>query len=156
VAGYGVTSDAFHMTAPEPTGEAGARCLQAALAHGRCDADEVDYVNAHGTATPQNDRAEAAALYRVFGARAGRLPTSSIKAMVGHCLCAAGAVEALATCLTVARGVIPPTIRWSNPDPECPLDVVPNRAREMPVATALSSSFAFGGASACLVLTTAS
>jgi 3-oxoacyl-[acyl-carrier-protein] synthase II len=156
IAGYGVTSDAYHMTAPEPSGEAVARCLGAALEHARLDPGAVDYVNAHGTATPQNDRAETAGLYRVFGARARRLPVSSIKAMVGHCLCAAGAVEAVATCLTVARGVVPPTLRWSNPDPECRLDVVPGAARELPVSAALSSSFAFGGASACLVLTTAS
>lgn len=151
VAGYGVTSDAYHMTAPEPSGEAAARALGAALAHARVDAAEVDYINAHGTATVHNDRAEAAGILKVFGERGRRLPTSSIKSMVGHCLCSAGAVEAVATCLTVARGVLPPTLRWSNPDPDCPLDVVPDRAREMAVATAVSSSFAFGGNSACLV-----
>jgi 3-oxoacyl-[acyl-carrier-protein] synthase II len=151
LAGYAVTSDAYHMTAPDPSGEAAARTLTAALASARVTAAEVDYVNAHGTATPHNDRAEAAAIHRVFGARAARLPTSSIKAMVGHCLCSAGAVEAVATCLTVARGVVPPTLRWTEPDPEWPLDVVPNAARALAVRTALSSSFAFGGNSACLV-----
>nr|HRC87938.1 beta-ketoacyl-[acyl-carrier-protein] synthase family protein [Thermoanaerobaculia bacterium] len=155
IAGYGATSDAYHMTAPEPTGEAGARALSAALRSARVDPSEVDYINAHGTATPHNDRAEAAAIHRVFGERAKSLPTSSIKSMVGHCLCSAGAVEAVATCLTVARGVLPPTLRWENPDPECQLDVVPNTARELPVRTAISSSFAFGGNSACLVVTAA-
>ncbi len=152
VAGYGSTSDAYHMTAPEPSGAAGARALVSALESAEIDASAVDYVNAHGTATPHNDRAEAAALHHVFGARAAQLPASSIKSMVGHCLCSAGAVEAVATCLTVQRGVLPPTLRWENPDPECPLDVVPNEAREREVRVALSSSFAFGGNSACLVL----
>ncbi len=152
VAGYGVTADAHHMTAPEPTGEAAARTLRAALASARVDASAVDYVNAHGTATTHNDSAEAAGLHRVFGERAARLPVSSIKSMIGHCLCSAGALEAVATALTIERGVLPPTLRWQNPDPECPLDVVPNEARAMPVATAISSSFAFGGNSACLVL----
>lgn len=152
VAGYGVTSDAYHMTAPEPSGEAAARTMTAALAHARVDPAEVDYVNAHGTATLQNDRAEAAGIHRVFGARTGRLPVSSIKAMVGHCLCSAGAVEAVATCLTIARGVLPPTLRFSQGDPEHPLDVVPDTARPAAVTTAISNSFAFGGNSACLVL----
>lgn len=151
LAGYGLTSDAYHMTAPEPTGEAAARTIQLALAHARLDADAVDYVNAHGTATPHNDRAESAALYRVFGERAARLPASSIKSMIGHCLCAAGALEAVATVLCVARQVLPPTLRYENPDPECALDVVPNEARGARVRVALSSSFAFGGNSACLV-----
>lgn len=153
LAGYGATSDAYHMTAPEPTGEAAARALRAALRHARLDPEKVDYVNAHGTATPHNDRAEAAGLHRVFGDRAARLPVSSIKSMIGHCLCSAGAVEAVATCLTIERGVLPPTLRWENPDPECQLDVVPNVAREQRVDTALSSSFAFGGNSACLAFT---
>jgi len=152
VAGYGVTSDAYHMTAPEPSGAAAARAFTAALGHARVDPSEVDYINAHGTATLHNDRAEAAGIHRVFGERARRIPVSSIKAMVGHCLCSAGGVEAVATCLTVARGVVPPTLRWENPDPECDLDVVPGQAREMAVLTAVSSSFAFGGNSACLVL----
>ncbi len=152
VAGYGMTADAYHMTAPEPTGEAAARTVQAALASARVDPAEVGYVNAHGTATAHNDSAEAAGLHRVFGERARALPVSSIKSMIGHCLCSAGALEAVATCLTVERGVLPPTLRWENPDPECELDVVPNEARELRVATAISSSFAFGGNSACLVL----
>lgn len=153
LAGYGMTSDAHHMTKPEPSGEAGARALAAALAHARLDPGDVGYVNAHGTATPQNDRAEARALHRVFGERTARLPVSSIKGAIGHCLCAAGGLEAVATCLAMARGVLPPTLRWRNPDPECALDVVPGEARPARVTAALSSSFAFGGASACLVMT---
>jgi 3-oxoacyl-[acyl-carrier-protein] synthase II len=151
LAGYGLTSDAYHMTAPEPSGEAGARTLHRALDQAGLDPGAVDHVNAHGTATTHNDRAEAAALYRVFGERARLLPTSSIKSMIGHCLCAAGALEAAATALTVARQVVPPTLRYENPDPECALDVVPNEARDVRVRVALSNSFAFGGNSACLV-----
>lgn len=153
VAGYGATSDAYHMTAPEPSGEAAARTLAAALKHARLAPADVDYINAHGTATAHNDRAEAAGIVRAFGARAGEIPVSSIKAMVGHCLCSAGAVEAVATCLTIERGILPPTLRYEHPDPECPLDVVPNAARPARVRVALSNSFAFGGNSACLALT---
>ena len=102
-------------------------------------------MNAHGTATPQNDPAETASLKRALGARAMEIPVSSIKSMLGHCLCSAGAIEAVATVLTVARGVVPPTIHYGEPDPECDLDVVPNEARETKVRTALSNSFAFGG-----------
>lgn len=153
IAGWGVTADAYHMTAPEPSGEAASRALSAGLSHARLNADAIDYINAHGTATTHNDSAEAAGVHRVFGARAASVPISSIKSMVGHCLCSAGAVEAVATCLTVGRGILPPTLRWSEGDPGLPLDVVPNEAREMPVKAALSSSFAFGGNSACLVVT---
>ncbi len=153
VAGYGSTSDAYHMTAPEPSGAAAARAIAAALHHASLAPEAVDYINAHGTATPHNDSAEAAGVLQVFGDRGRTLPTSSIKGAVGHCLCSAGAVEAVATCLTVARGVLPPTLRYSVPDPACPLDVVPNQAREAAVSVALSSSFAFGGNSACLALT---
>jgi 3-oxoacyl-[acyl-carrier-protein] synthase II len=143
--GYGVTSDAHHMTQPEPSGEAGARTLRACLLDAGLNPEDVDYVNAHATATPQNDPAEAAALQRVFGIRAREIPVSAIKSMLGHCLCSAGAIEAVATVLTIERGVVPPTIRYETPDPECDLDVVPNVARKVCVRTALSSSFAFGG-----------
>ncbi len=152
IAGYGVTSDAFHMTAPEPTGEAAARAMASALHHARINASEVDHINAHGTATKQNDSAEALGIHRLFGERARKLPTSSIKSMIGHCLCSAGALEAIAACLTIETGVVPPTVRWANPDPDCDLDVVANEAREMAVRTVLSNSFAFGGNSASLAL----
>jgi 3-oxoacyl-[acyl-carrier-protein] synthase II len=134
--GYGVTSDAHHMTQPEPTGEAGARTLAACLAAAGLNPEDVDYVNAHGTATPQNDS---------LGARAWEIPVSSIKSMLGHCLCSAGAIEAVATVRTIETGIVPPTINWAERDPECDLDVVPNVAREVRVRVALSNSFAFGG-----------
>ncbi len=143
--GYGVTSDAHHMTQPEPSGEAGARTLRACLEAARLDPSAVDYVNAHGTATPQNDSAETAAIKRALGPRAYEIPVSSIKSMLGHCLCSAGAIEAVATVLTIETGVVPPTIHWGERDPECDLDVVPNEARERRVGVALSNSFAFGG-----------
>jgi 3-oxoacyl-[acyl-carrier-protein] synthase II len=143
--GCGVTSDAHHMTQPEPSGEAGARTIAACLRASGLNPEDVDYVNAHGTATPQNDSAETAAIKRALGARAREIPVSSIKSMLGHCLCSAGAIEAVATVRTVETGVVPPTIRWEEPDPECDLDVVPNVAREVRVRTALSNSFAFGG-----------
>jgi 3-oxoacyl-[acyl-carrier-protein] synthase II len=150
--GYGVTSDAFHMTAPDPSGTAGGRTIRAALEEARVDAADVDYVNAHGTATPQNDSAETAALKSALGDRAKEIPVSSIKSMIGHCLCASGAIEAIATVMTVREGRIPPTIHYENPDPACDLDYVPNEAREQPVSIALSNSFAFGGNSSVVVI----
>ncbi len=150
--GYGVTSDAHHMTAPDPSGEAGGRTLRAALRDAGVNAGEVDYVNAHGTATPQNDSAETAALKNALGDRAARIPISSIKSMIGHCLCASGAIEAVATALTVRDGKVPPTIHYENPDPACDLDYVPNEARDLDVRVALSNSFAFGGNSSVVVL----
>ncbi len=150
--GYGVTSDAYHMTAPDPSGSAGGRTIAAALANAGVSADEVDYVNAHGTATPQNDSAETAALKAALGDRARRIPVSSIKSMIGHCLCASGAIEAVATALAVRDGKVPPTIHYENPDPACDLDYVPNTARDHGVRVALSNSFAFGGNSSVVVL----
>jgi 3-oxoacyl-[acyl-carrier-protein] synthase II len=149
--GYGVTSDAFHMTAPDPTGVAGGRTITAALDSAGVCAEDVDYVNAHGTATPQNDSAETAALKAALGPRARRIPVSSIKSMIGHCLCASGAIEAVATVLTLLDGWIPPTIHYENPDPACDLDYVPNEAREADVRIAISNSFAFGGNSSVVV-----
>ena len=143
--GYGVTCDAHHMTQPEPGGEAGARTIRACLRDAGLNPEGVDYVNAHATATPQNDPAETAALKRALGGRAKEIPVSAVKSMLGHCLCSAGAIEAVATVLTIATGVVPPTIRYEHPDPECDLDVVPNVAREVRVRAALSNSFAFGG-----------
>jgi len=149
--GYGVTSDAYHMTAPDPSGAAGGRTVRSALAAARVNADDVDYVNAHGTATPQNDSAETAALKAGLGERARRIPISSIKSMIGHCLCASGAIEGVATVLTVREGRIPPTIHYDNPDPACDLDYVPNFAREGNIEVAISDSFAFGGNSSVVV-----
>ncbi len=150
--GYGVTSDAFHMTAPDPSGAAGARTIRAALDAAGRNSSDVDYVNAHGTATQQNDSAETAALKVALGERAKTIPISSIKSMIGHCLCASGAIEAVATVMTVREGRIPPTIHYENPDPACDLDYVPNEAREGSVSLALSNSFAFGGNSSVVVI----
>ena len=149
--GYGVTSDAYHMTAPDPTGIAGGRTIAAALECAGVNASDVDYVNAHGTATPQNDSAETAAIKAALGDRARRIPVSSIKSMVGHCLCASGAIEGVATVLTVRDQRIPPTIHYENADPDCDLDYVPNAAREGNVDVAISNSFAFGGNSSVVV-----
>ncbi|MGH9400407.1 MAG: beta-ketoacyl-[acyl-carrier-protein] synthase family protein [Thermoanaerobaculia bacterium] len=149
--GYGVTSDAYHMTAPDPSGSAGGRTIRAALAFAGVNASDVDYINAHGTATPQNDSAETAAIKNALGERARRVPISSIKSMIGHCLCASGAIEAVATVLTVLNGEIPPTIHYENPDPACDLDYVPNEARRARVRVAVSNSFAFGGNSTAVV-----
>jgi 3-oxoacyl-[acyl-carrier-protein] synthase II len=149
--GYGVTSDAYHMTAPDPSGTAGGRTIRAALASARVNASDVDYVNAHGTATPQNDSAETAAIKSALGDRAREIPVSSIKSMIGHCLCASGAIEAVATVLTVRDQLVPPTIHYENADPACDLDYVPNAAREADVRVAISNSFAFGGNSSVVV-----
>jgi 3-oxoacyl-[acyl-carrier-protein] synthase II len=154
--GYGVTSDAYHMTAPDPTGAAGGRTIAAALECSGVNASDVDYVNAHGTATPQNDSAETAAIKWALGDRARQIPVSSIKSMVGHCLCASGAIEGVATVLTVRDQMIPPTIHYENADPACDLDYVPNAAREGRVDIALSNSFAFGGNSSVVVFARAS
>jgi 3-oxoacyl-[acyl-carrier-protein] synthase II len=150
--GYGVTSDAFHMTAPDPSGTAGGRAVRAALASAGINSEDVGYVNAHGTATPQNDSAETAALKAALGEHAREIPVSSIKSMIGHCLCASGAIEAVATVMTIREKTVPPTIHYENPDPACDLDYVPNQAREVDVRVALSNSFAFGGNSTVVVL----
>lgn len=153
LAGYGAACEAHHATQPEPDGRTIARVLRAALAAAGLDVEAVDHINAHGTATPQNDRAEARGLKAVFGARAARIPVTSIKSMIGHCLSAAGAIEAAALALTISRGVIPPTIHYETRDPECDLDVVANVARGAQVDCGVSLSLAFGGNDAALVMT---
>lgn len=152
LAGYGLMCEAHHPTAPEPEGLAIGVTLRAALADAGVDAAEVDHVNAHGTATPQNDRAEARGMSVVFGDRGRHIPVTSIKAMIGHCLGAAGALEAAALALTVARGVIPPTVHHTQTDPECAIDVVANEPREVRVRCGLSTSLAFGGNDSALVM----
>jgi len=152
IAGYGMRCEAYHPTAPEPEGRAVADLIADALRAARISADEIDHVNAHGTATPQNDRAEARGLRRIFGERARRIPVTSIKSMVGHCLAAAGAIEAATLALSIARGVVPPTINYREADPECDVDVVANAAREIPVRCGVSTSLAFGGNNAALVM----
>jgi 3-oxoacyl-[acyl-carrier-protein] synthase II len=151
VTGYGSTSDAYHLTAPEPSGAAATRAIELALSDAGISPDEVDYVNAHGTSTQLNDAAETAALKRALGEeRAHKIPISSTKSAIGHLLGAAGAVEAVATVKTLATRVIPPTVGYEVPDPDCDLDYVPGEARPLVLANghppvAISNSFAFGG-----------
>lgn len=150
IIGYGANSDAYHITTPAPDGEGAARCMRLTLDDADIEPGEVDYINAHGTSTPYNDVNETQAIKRVFGGHARRLAVSSTKSMTGHLLGAAGAVEAAYTVLTAYHGVIPPTINYEHPDPECDLDYVPNVARTAAVRVALSNSFGFGGTNACL------
>ena len=152
LAGYGLTADAHHMTAPAPGGAGAARCMKRALCSSVLNPDDVDYINAHGTSTRLNDKFETAAIKTVFGDHARRLPVSSTKSMVGHLLGAAGGVELIAAVLALQKGVIPPTINYENPDPECDLDYVPNTARELEVNVAMSNSFGFGGHNATLLI----
>jgi beta-ketoacyl-acyl-carrier-protein synthase II len=151
IAGYGATSDAYHVTQPLADGEAAAKAIEIALAD--LDPADVDYINAHGTSTPLNDVAETRAIKKVFGTRAYKIPVSSIKSMVGHMLGAAGAVEAIVCCKVLAEGIIPPTINLEHPDPECDLDYVPNTARTGNVRIAISNSFGFGGHNSVLAIT---
>ena len=152
VAGYGASADAFHITQPEPQGGGAVAAMEAALSDAGEPAEAVDHINAHGTSTPLNDAAETRAIRKVLGDHASRVAVSSTKSMTGHTLGAAGAVEAAAAALAVHTGSVPPTINYRTPDPECDLDYVPNRAREMPVRLALSNSFGFGGQNAVLAL----
>jgi len=152
VAGHSLTCEAFHPTSPEPEGLAIGDAIRRALADAGVSPDEVDHVNAHGTATPHNDRAEARGIRLVFGERARRLPVTSLKSMIGHCLGAAGGLEAAIMALTIARGVIPPTIHHTETDPDCAVDVVANEARPFRVRCAISTSLAFGGNDAAVVL----
>jgi 3-oxoacyl-[acyl-carrier-protein] synthase II len=150
--GYGASGDAYHMTAPCVDGEGAARAMQRALDDARLPKDSVQHVNAHGTSTPAGDPAEVAAIKSVFGEHARRLMVSSTKSMTGHLLGAAGGIEAVAVALTLARGIIPPTINLERPDPTCDLDFVPAQARTQRVKAALSNSFGFGGHNVTLAL----
>ena len=150
VVGYGMTGDAHHMTAPDPEGDGAARAMSAALKDAALEPSAVGYINAHGTSTPYNDKFETIAIKRVFGEHAKRLPISSTKSMTGHLLGAAGGIEAIATTLTIYHGVLPPTINYEKPDPDCDLDYVPNQARKQDVEVALSNAFGFGGTNAIL------
>ena len=152
LAGYSLACEAFHPTAPEPDGRTVASMIQQALDDARCAAAEVDHINAHGTATPQNDRAEARGFSAVLGGRARDVLVTSVKSMVGHCLGAAGGVEAAVTALSVARGVVPPTVHFEEPDPECDVEIVAGDARERHIRCAVSTSLAFGGNDAALVI----
>jgi 3-oxoacyl-[acyl-carrier-protein] synthase II len=152
LAGYGVTCDAFRITDERPDADGAARAITLALRDAGVTVEDVQYVNAHGTGTVMNDVIETRALRRVFGASAGGLQVSSTKSMVGHLLAAAGAVEAAATVLSLEAGFIAPTINYSEPDPDCDLDYVPNSARGERFSVAISNSFGFGGQNACLVI----
>jgi 3-oxoacyl-[acyl-carrier-protein] synthase II len=149
--GYGSTADAYHLTAPSPDGEGAVRCMRMAIRDAGLEPGQIGYINAHGTSTKYNDAIETKAIKAVFGAKAGEIPVSSTKSMTGHLLGAAGGVESIVAALTIARGVIPPTINLEQPDPECDLDYVPNVARRAEVDAVLSNTFGFGGANACLV-----
>jgi len=150
--GYGASADAYHMTAPAPGGEGAAACIGMALRNARLSPADVDYINAHGTSTQFNDKCETLAVKTVFGDLARALPISSNKSMFGHLLGAAGGVELISTVFTITHGVIPPTINYEHPDPECDLDYVPNTAREQKVRVAISNSFGFGGHNATLAV----
>ncbi|MFP4206223.1 MAG: beta-ketoacyl-ACP synthase II [Spirochaetaceae bacterium] len=153
LAGAGMTADAYSVAIPEPEGRAAAAAMSMALEQARIDPADVGYINAHGTSTPANDRTETLAIKRAFGRQAYRIPVSSVKSMIGHTLGAAGAVEAVATVLALSEGVLPPTINYTTPDPDCDLDYVPNEAREVRVRAALSNSFGFGGQNSALLFT---
>ena len=150
IVGYGMTSDAYHMTAPDPDGDGAVRAMATALKDGGLRPEDVGYINAHGTSTPYNDKTETLAIKQVFGDHAQRLAVSSTKSMTGHLLGAAGGIEAVVTVLALHQGILPPTINYETPDPECDLDYVPNAARKVEVEAALSNGFGFGGTNATL------
>jgi 3-oxoacyl-[acyl-carrier-protein] synthase II len=152
IAGFGASCDAHHITSPDPDGHGMALAMQRALDDAGIGVDEVDYINAHGTGTYLNDQIETVAIKRVCGARAYAIPVSSTKSIVGHTAGASAALEAAICCLAVRRGVVPPTLHYDTPDPECDLDYVPNVSRRQEIGAALSNSFAFGGNNSTLVV----
>jgi len=154
IVGYGMSGDAYHITLPSEDGSGGFRVMRNALEDAGVGTEEVSYINAHGTSTLPNDRLETMAIKHLFGDRAGRVPVSSTKSMIGHLLGAAGAVEAGISVLAIRDQVIPPTINYENPDPDCDLDYVPNESRQVPVRYVLSNSFGFGGTNAALLFKT--
>jgi 3-oxoacyl-[acyl-carrier-protein] synthase II len=151
IIGYGLTGDAYHITAPPEDGEGGARCMSMALEDAGLSYQDIDYINAHGTSTPLNDMCETRAIKTVFKDRAKEIPVSSTKSMTGHLLGGAGGVEAIFCIKTIEDGIIPPTINYEVPDPECDLDYVPNKARSQSVDVVMSNSFGFGGTNAVLI-----
>jgi 3-oxoacyl-[acyl-carrier-protein] synthase II len=152
VTGYGMTADAYHMTAPDPEGRGVVNCMRMALRDAGIAPEAVNYINAHGTSTPYNDKHETSAIKHVFGEHVHQLAVSSTKSMTGHLLGAAGGVEAAFCALALSESIIPPTINYEHPDPECDLDYVPNHARHIDLENVLSNSFGFGGTNACIVL----
>ncbi len=153
VAGYGLSCDAHHMTAAHPEGAGAARAMAHALCAAGLEPESVDYISAHGTGTPTNDRLETKAVQQVFGHRASQVPTSSIKSMIGHTMGAASAIESAVCALAIANGEVPPTINFEEPDPECALDCIPNEARALSVRVAMNNAYAFGGNNASVVFT---
>ena len=151
IVGYGMSGDAFHITMPDASGSGAVRVMQKALKDGKVQPEQIDYINAHGTSTPYNDKFETMAIKKTFGDYAYKVAISSTKSMTGHLLGAAGGVEAIFSVLAITRGMIPPTINYITPDPDCDLDYVPNRAREAVIDYALSNSFGFGGTNAALL-----
>ncbi|HHT9119517.1 MAG TPA: beta-ketoacyl-[acyl-carrier-protein] synthase family protein [Candidatus Hypogeohydataceae bacterium YC41] len=151
IKGYGLSSDGYHMTAPHPSGEGAARAMELSLLSARLSYKDVDYISAHGTGTPLNDKMETLALQTVFQERAQHLPCSSVKSMIGHTMGAASAIESIVCCLVIKEGVIPPTINFETKDPECNIDCVPNQAREYKANYTLNNSFAFGGNNASII-----
>ncbi len=152
IVGYGITGDAYHMSAPAPEGEGAARSMTMALHHAHLNPEQVDYINAHGTSTPVGDKCETQAIKTVFGAHAKKLAVSSTKSMTGHLLGAAGSVETAVCALAIRDGIVPPTINYENHDPDCDLDYVPNKAREMRVYACVNNSLGFGGHNATLIV----
>ena len=152
ILGFGMTADAYHITAPAPEGEAAAKAMEIALKDAKIEPSRIDYVNAHGTSTPLNDKLETLAVKRVFGEHAHNLKISSNKSMTGHLLGASGGAEAIATVLTIKNDLIPPTINYNSPDPDCDLDYVPNKSEKKVVNYAISNSFGFGGHNGVIVL----
>jgi 3-oxoacyl-[acyl-carrier-protein] synthase II len=151
IVGYGYTGDAYHITAPPPDGEGAARCMRMAIRDAGLKPEEIDHINAHGTSTPLNDATETQAVKAVFGEHAKKIPISATKSMTGHLLGAAGSTEAIFTILSLRDGILPPTINYEEPDPECDLDYVPNVARHLPIQVAMSNAFGFGGTNATLI-----
>lgn len=149
--GYGLNSDAYHITSPSPNGEGAARCMEAALEDAGVRPEEIDYINAHGTSTKYGDEIETTAIKKVFGKHAYKLCVSSTKSMIGHLLGASGGVEAAICALSVYNQIVPPTVNLNNPDPECDLDYVPHKARLLDINMAMSNSFGFGGTNACII-----
>jgi 3-oxoacyl-[acyl-carrier-protein] synthase II len=152
ILGYGTTNDGYHMVQPSPTGGQAKRAIQMALLEANMESKEIDYINAHGSSTPLNDKIETKVIREVFGEHAYEVPVSSIKSMIGHCLGAAGSIEMVASVLTIKNQFIPPTINYEFPDPECDLDYVPNKGREAIVNTILSSSYGFGGKNSAIII----
>jgi 3-oxoacyl-[acyl-carrier-protein] synthase II len=152
LSGYGLSADAYHVTAPDPEGRGAARAMKHALERAQLSPEAIGYINAHGTSTPQGDVCETLAIKTIFGERARRIPVSSTKSMTGHTLGAAGAIELIACVQALRTGVLPPTINLDNPDPDCDLDYIPHTARQVPITAAMSNSFGFGGHNAALIV----